>query len=166
VQDNLQGEAPGRQIKRPLHIADASVDDKGRLKVPVDFAEYLESFGGKTLFITTLDERIGLIYPESKWESNMDKLWQSDDLDAAKTTDLDAKAYGGRAEIGEAGRTLLPANFRKTLGIEPKKTQVFLNCLEGCVQVFTEQVYDEIRTENRMKRAGAHAHLSKIGFIH
>jgi MraZ protein len=165
VQDNLQEGGTGRQVKRPLHIADASVDDKGRLKVPVDFAEYLESFGGKNLFITTLDERVGLIYPESKWESNMDQLWQSGNLVAAKQTDLVAKAYGGGAEIGEASRALLPANFRKKLGITGK-TQVFLNCLVACVQIFTEEVYEQMLTETRVMRAETMAHLDKIGFTH
>jgi MraZ protein len=164
VQENKQGSAPGR-VKRPLHIADASVDDKGRLKVPVDFSEYLEVFGGKGLFITTLDERVGLLYPESEWERNMDNLWSSGNLDAAKRTDLVAKAFGGGSVIDEANRAMLPSNFRKKLGISGK-TQVWLNCLVGCVQIFTEQVYEEMLSETRVNRPDTLAHLSKIGFTH
>ena len=74
MQELDQGVAQLAVVEEPYGVPQASVDDKGRLKLPVEFIAYLEAFGGKKLFITTLDKRTGRIYPMSVWQSNLNVL--------------------------------------------------------------------------------------------
>src|ERR1039458_9568311 len=45
----------------------ARMDDRGRVKVPAPFKEYLEKFEDKRLFVTSLDRRIAQVYPIIFW---------------------------------------------------------------------------------------------------
>ena len=55
----------------PHSIAQARVDDKGRLKLPAEFLEYLKKLGVNMVFVTTLDKKTARIYPISLWKSNL-----------------------------------------------------------------------------------------------
>ena len=44
------------------------MDDRGRVKLPVAFKEYLEKFENKRLFVTSLDRRIAQVYPIVLWK--------------------------------------------------------------------------------------------------
>ena len=58
-------------VPEPPHsIAQASVDDKGRLKLPAEFVTYLKAVDGVKVFITTLDFRQVRIYPLPVWKRN------------------------------------------------------------------------------------------------
>jgi len=50
-------------VEPPLGAYPATVDEKGRLKLPVNFKEYLESLEDGRLFVTTTDKRIARVYP-------------------------------------------------------------------------------------------------------
>ena len=54
----------------PHSIAQASVDEKGRLKLPAEFLEYLEALKVTKVFITTFDQRQARIYPIAVWKVN------------------------------------------------------------------------------------------------
>ena len=45
----------------------ARMDDRGRVKLPAAFKEYLDSLDDKKLFVTSLDRRIARIYPIQLW---------------------------------------------------------------------------------------------------
>jgi MraZ protein len=129
-------------VGRPHSIAQASVDEKGRLKLPAEFLEFLEAMGVTKVFITTFDLKLARIYPMSVWESN-EKLFASAGENAAAAERLAflAKVYGGDAEIDKSGRVLLPAKLRETLGLE--KQPVWLDVFKGRINVVTKQIYDE-----------------------
>ena len=59
---------------------DLKLDDRARLKLPADWVQFFNSLGEKTLFVTSLDDRIGRIYPMSVWREN-EKLLDSYDED-------------------------------------------------------------------------------------
>ena len=42
----------------PRGMYDSTMDDRGRVKVPAAFKEYLERFPDKKLYVTSLDRRI------------------------------------------------------------------------------------------------------------
>ena len=65
--------------------APATIDEKGRLKLPVDVQTFLGSFGDDKLFVTSVDDRIARIYPISVWKGNEKILEQlsTEDPDAA-----------------------------------------------------------------------------------
>jgi MraZ protein len=130
-------------VAEPPHsIAQASVDDKGRLKLPAEFMEYLEAIGVTKVFITTFDLRLARIYPLPVWKSN-EALFQNagDNAAAAERLAFLAKVYGGDAEIDKSGRVLLPAKLRETLGLE--KQSVWLDVYNGRINVVGKKVYDE-----------------------
>jgi len=126
----------------PHSIAQASVDEKGRLKLPAEFLEYLEALKVTRVFITTFDLRQARIYPIAVWKVN-EALFQSAGENAAAAERLAflAKVYGGDAEIDKAGRVLLPAKLRETLGLE--KQPVWLDEYHGRINVVTKKIYDE-----------------------
>ena len=55
-------------VEHPRGIYPGRVDEKGRLKLPADFQQYLTAIGEKKVFCTTFDERIARLYPISKWK--------------------------------------------------------------------------------------------------
>jgi MraZ protein len=126
----------------PHSIAQASVDEKGRLKLPAEFLAYLEGICVTKVFITTFDLRLARIYPMTVWESN-EKLFAGagDNAAAAERLAFLAKVYGGDAEIDKSGRVLLPAKLRETLGLE--KQPVWLDHYNGRINVVSKKIYDE-----------------------
>lgn len=126
----------------PQSIARASVDDKGRLKLPTDFQAYMESTGTTRFFITTLDLRQARIYPMELWKQNL-RLMESmkEHSAASERLAIIAKAHGDEAEI-KGGRVLLPAPLREKLGLNEKQP-VFLDVYKGRINVVTQEMHEE-----------------------
>ena len=57
-------------VDPPRGFFPARVDEKGRLKLPAAFQQYLNDIGEKRVFITTLDVATVRIYPNSLWKQN------------------------------------------------------------------------------------------------
>jgi MraZ protein len=146
----------------PHSIAQASVDDKGRLKLPAEFQAYLETIGVTRVFITTFDMRLARIYPMPVWKVN-EQLFQSAGENAAAAERLAflAKVYGGDAEIDKSGRVLLPAKLREVLGLE--KQPVWLDAYNGRINVVTKKVYDERMQLAQASMADDLKTLEKLG---
>jgi MraZ protein len=124
----------------PHSIAQASVDEKGRLKLPAEFLEYLEALKVTKVFITTFDQRLARIYPIEVWKVN-EALFENSTDSAAERLSLLAKAYGGDAEIDKSGRVLLPAKLREALDLE--KQPVWLDVFHGRINVVSKKIHDE-----------------------
>jgi len=128
------------QAEPPHSIAQASVDEKGRLKLPAEFLEYLEALKVTKVFITTFDQRQARIYPIAVWKVN-EALFENSAEAAAERLALLAKAYGGDAEIDKSGRVLLPAKLREALDLE--KQPVCLDVYHGRINVVSKKIHDE-----------------------
>lgn len=115
-------------------------DEKGRLKLPTVFQEYLKALGETRVFITSLDEATGRAYPISVWSAN-EKFFEeeSDDPDAAADVALLANYYGDDSEIDSQGRILVPTNLRRHLEIENQV--VWLDCFRGHINIYSDRVY-------------------------
>ena len=146
----------------PHSIAQASVDEKGRLKLPAEFLEYLEALEVSKVFITTFDQRQARIYPLSVWKVN-EELFQNAGENAAAAERLAflAKVYGGDAEIDKSGRVLLPAKLRETLGLE--KQPVWLDVYQGRINVVTRKIYEERMQLAQANQADDLKTLEKLG---
>ncbi len=153
VQTSEQDGARAEVIEEPQGIPQASVDDKGRLKLPVEFAAYLEAHGGKKLFITSIDKREAQIYPMSVWQNNLNVLRTWTDKKRAQRIQFDAKLNGDAVEIDDNGRVLIPASTRKLLGMSGREP-VWLNAFNGRVNLVTKKVLDERGRESDENRAG------------
>ena len=147
----------------PHSIVQASIDDKGRLKLPAEFLAYLEAIGVTRVFITTVDLRQARIYPLPVWKRN-EKLFDSagENSAAAERLALLAKAYGGDAEIDKSGRVLLPAALREELGLE--RQPVFLDVYNGRINMVTKQVHEERLQLAKASMTDDLKSLEKMGF--
>ena len=134
----------------PLSVAQARVDDKGRLKLPAEFAGYLKEIGVSKVFITTVDLELVRIYPTSLWNANEIFAENAGELkeDIEDLIYL-AKHYGGNSEIDPQGRVLVPTELRRELGLESQP--VWIDCQRnGRINVATKAVH-----EARLHRAKA-----------
>ena len=95
--------------------APASVDDKGRLKVPTAFRTLLESKYGRELFLTSLTGEYVRIYPMPVWLEKEEKLGKMPSSHPAKQRYLDRINYYGQvAELDAQGRVLIPVRLRES----------------------------------------------------
>jgi len=118
------------------------VDEKGRLKLPVDIQRYLTETAATQVFITSFDGRTARVYPVPVWE-DAERLLESPGDEAQDGEDLLFKAqhYGGDAEIDSQGRLLMPATLRRSMGIENQP--VHLAFFRGHIAVFSQDVHDK-----------------------
>ena len=136
-------------MEPPHSIVQARVDDKGRLKLPSEFLEYLKKLGVDKVFITTLDRQLARIYPISVWKANENLFADAGDLaETAEDVAYIAKVYGGDSEIDAQGRVLMPAALRRVIEIESQP--VYLDCYNGRINVASKGVHEE-----RLNRANA-----------
>lgn len=147
----------------PHSIAQASVDDKGRLKLPSEFTEYLEKIGVTKVFITTVDFRQVRIYPLSLWERN-ENLFEAAGEHSGQAERLArlAKHFGGDAEIDKSGRVLLPALLRQEMGLE--KQAVCVDAYGGRINVVSKKIHDELLQVARASLPDDLKTLEKLGF--
>src|SRR6204780_3653175 len=75
-------------------------DDKGRLKLPADFAQFFNSLPERKLYLTSLDRRIAQLYPISEWRVN-EKLFNAarEHSAAAKNIHFIAQDLGADVEM-------------------------------------------------------------------
>jgi MraZ protein len=127
----------------PHSIAQAKVDDKGRLKLPSESLEWCKKSNVVSVFVTTLDKKIVRIYPIPVWMSTV-KILDGPGENAKTGAELlrVARYYGGDAEIDAQGRVLIPAALRTVLGLESEP--VCLEHLKGRIDFMTKKVHDAL----------------------
>jgi MraZ protein len=118
------------------------LDDKGRIKLPAPFQEYLSGLPEKKLFVTSLDGLTAQVYPLQIWRAN-EKFFESytDDPEAASATAFVAADLGAEAQMDSQGRIVFPAELRRELGIENQAVRVF--AYKGRIEVLSERIYEE-----------------------
>jgi DNA-binding transcriptional regulator/RsmH inhibitor MraZ len=131
----------------PLGIYSSRCDDKGRVRLPKEFEEFLRTFAEPQFFVTSLDGSIGRIYPIQVWREN-EKIFEEYDEDPQAAEDIRflADHWGGLSTIDGQGRMLVPPDLRRKIEIEDKK--VFLRFYKGGVEL-----YSEAESERRLARA-------------
>lgn len=98
----------------------ATVDEKGRLKLPSAFKADLEAFakgeGGGTSrhYLTSLDGKSARLYPLPVWEAIEARLAQVPGTNPAKRRFLEVTAYyGSEVEPDAQGRFVIPPILRE-----------------------------------------------------
>jgi MraZ protein len=130
----------------PNGMYPARVDEKGRLKLPVAFQHYFAVLPEKKLFVTSLDRRIGHIYPLMVWRENK-KLFDSfrENPRAARRVAFNANDLGAESEMDQQGRILLPPELRRELGIEDRSVRIC--AYKGRIEIYSEAIYEERKKE-------------------
>jgi MraZ protein len=129
-------------VEPPRGFFSAHVDDKGRLKLPVNFQTYLSAVDDSGIFVTSVDGRIARIYPNSVWKRNEKVLEDlaAEDPDAADALSFMANDLGGDAKMDPQGRLTLPTDLRRALGLENQ--EVRLDCSQGGINVYSMTEYE------------------------
>jgi len=142
----------------------ARMDDRGRVKLPAAFKEYLESLDDKNLFVTSLDRRIAQIYPIAVWRQN-EKFFDSyrEDPRVARNVAFNAADLGAEAEMDAQGRVLFSPELRRELGLESAPVHLF--AYRGRIEVLSEKVYEERRREASATAPEDVAKLEAAGLV-
>lgn len=120
------------------------LDEKGRLKLPADFASFFKTLPENKLFVTSLDRRIGQIYPIALWREN-ERFFETytENTDALDNIMFNANDLGSDAEVDAQGRVTLNADLRKALDLEGQ--DLHLQAVQGRVELRTEALVQEQR---------------------
>ena len=135
---------PVASVEKPRGMYPGKLDDKGRLKLPVNFQEFLKSFGEEKFFITSLDRRLAQIYPMSVWRVN-EKFFEdfTEDPEASDRVRFNADDLGAEAEMDSSGRLLVNTRLRRQLDLEGQELQMVAH--NSRIELMSEAVYQERR---------------------
>ena len=95
--------------------ATATMDEKGRLKIPSGFRAFIDASWGSDFYVTSLSGESGLIYPLPVWQEIEERLAKLPSFDPTKKKFLDRTNYYGQlASADKSGRVLIPALLRES----------------------------------------------------
>lgn len=95
----------------------ASIDDKGRLKLPARLREQLAQWYGNQVFITSFDPSELRVYPLPVWEEFERRFLAQPSLNPLVQRLMEHANYGQEEEVDSQGRVLIPALLREAVGI-------------------------------------------------
>ena len=92
----------------------ATVDAKGRLKIPTEHRRILEEMYGRGLFITSVRGDSALVYPMPVWEAHEERLLALPAADRVRDRYLErVNYYGQQVRLDAQGRSLIPQILRE-----------------------------------------------------
>lgn len=96
----------------------ATVDSKGRLKIPAAFKSLIDEKYGPEFYITSLNGQSARIYPLAEWRKIEEKLATLPSMTPAKRKLLDrTNLWGQMARMDTQGRVLIPAQLREAAAV-------------------------------------------------
>ena len=140
--ENDESNSSASPVELPRGRYPGRLDDKGRLKLPAAFAQFFNSLPERKLYLTSLDRRIGQIYPIAEWRVN-EKLFDTfqDDPDAADNIAFIAADMGADVEMDAQGRIIVHPDLRRELEMEGQELHLF--AYKGHVEILTDARYKE-----------------------
>ena len=148
----------------PRGMYPARVDDRGRVKLPAQFQNFLGALKDKKLFVTSLDRRIARIYPMSLWRQN-EKFFQGyvENPEVAESIWFNANDLGSEAEMDAQGRVLLSPELRRELGIENQSVHMD-STPKGVLRIMSEAEYTRQREAGKAAAGAGHVFtLNRVG---
>jgi MraZ protein len=140
----------------------ARMDDRGRVKLPAAFKEYLDSLEDKKLFVTSLDRSIAAIYPIRLWRETKKFLENfTDDPGAAENLYFNALDLGAETEMDNQGRVLFSPELRRELGMEDQPVRVY--SYAGRIEVLNGATYEQRKAAAMRSPGTDRAILKKAG---
>jgi MraZ protein len=97
----------------------ATIDDKGRLKIPTEFRRILEERWGVEVFVTSVAGDSALVYPLPVWEEIEARLAAMPATARAKDRYLERVSYfGQQLRLDQQGRLVVPTILRQSAEIQ------------------------------------------------
>jgi MraZ protein len=95
--------------------ATATIDDKGRLKLPSQFRAYIDETWGSDFYVTSVEGEAVQIYPFPVWQEIEERLAKLPSLNPTKQKFLDRTNYYGQlTALDKSGRILIPQLLRES----------------------------------------------------
>ena len=95
--------------------ATATIDEKGRLKIPSSFRAEIDETWGSDFYVTSLSGESVSIYPLPVWQEIEERLAKLPSLNPTKKKFLDRTNYYGQlASADKSGRILIPPLLRES----------------------------------------------------
>jgi MraZ protein len=95
--------------------ATATIDDKGRIKVPSQFRAYIDETWGSDFYVTSVEGEAVQVYPLPVWQEIEERLARLPSLNPTKKRFLDRTNYYGQlTSLDKSGRILIPALLRES----------------------------------------------------
>src|SRR6058998_2211800 len=95
--------------------APATIDEKGRLKIPSNFRAHIDESWGSDFYVTSLSGEFVLVYPLPVWQEIEERLAKLPSFNPAKQKFLDRTNYYGQlTSIDKSGRILIPPVLRES----------------------------------------------------
>ena len=95
--------------------APATIDEKGRLKIPSSFRAFIDASWGSDFYVTSLSGESVLIYPLPIWQEIEERLAKLPSFNPTKKKFLDrTNFYGQVTAADKSGRILIPALLRES----------------------------------------------------
>ena len=140
--------------------APATVDEKGRLKIPSNFRAHIEESWGSDFYVTSLSGESVLIYPLPIWQEIEERLAKLPSLNPTKKKFLDrTNFYGQVTSADKSGRVLIPALLRESAQMAGEVAVLgYLDRLE----VWNQKRFVDRMTEEKFTEED-HATLSRLG---
>jgi MraZ protein len=98
--------------------APATIDEKGRIKIPSVFRSEIEATWGTEFYVTSLSGESALVYPLPVWQEIEERLANLPSLNPTKKKFLDRTNYYGQlTSMDKSGRILIPSLLRESANI-------------------------------------------------
>jgi MraZ protein len=119
----------------------ATIDDKGRIKIPASFKRYLDQhYSNPDFYVTSLEGDCARLYPLAEWEEIEKRLAVLPSMDPVKRRFLDRVSYYGQMQaLDPQGRILIHPLLRSAAE------------LLGEVTIFGYLTYLEIWSADRFR---------------
>ena len=135
-----------RELPRGMYSG--RLDDKGRLKLPVDFHNHFRALQEQKLYVTSLDRRTAAIYPLYKWrevEAFLDNYHE--DPQAAMNVSFVAAELGSETEPDAQGRILFSQELRKELSLEDQALKLWAR--NGHIEILSEAAFQQRQEQSK-----------------
>jgi MraZ protein len=95
----------------------ATIDDKGRLKLPARLKGQIDEWFGPRVFVTSIAPHEIRVYPLQVWEELEQRFLARPSMDPLVQRLLEHANYGQEDELDAQGRVLVPALLREAIGM-------------------------------------------------
>lgn len=128
----------------------ATIDERGRIRIPSGFLDLLREKYGDELFITSITGDYLKLYPMKVWEEIEEKLLKIPSMNTSRAKLLGRLTYfGSSIRLDKAGRILIPQRLRTAASLSDEVAVLgYLDCLEiWAPERFLEHMQDEPLTK-------------------
>lgn len=122
---------------------EATIDEKGRLRIPAQYVKYINSLGDTKVFVTCVNRETARVYPMSVWKLNEARLRSTpstpEEAAAMQAFEKLTNYTGGESDIDGNGRVSLPQKLRDVMGMAPKSS-AHMTFFKGAFDLETDVV--------------------------